>query len=49
MTLREQMDLFEMEIIRSALERNKQIVTRAAKELGLSESTLRYRMQRLAL
>ena len=47
--LRKQMDRLEMEIIRNALERNNRIVTRAAKELGLSESTLRYRMYRLGL
>lgn len=45
--LRDQIDRLEAEIIRTALERNRNIVTRAAKELGLSESTLRYRMQRL--
>lgn len=48
-SLREQMDSFEAEIIRVALERHHRIVTRAAKELGLSESTLRYRMQRLGI
>ncbi|GEM_PF-3939002 len=48
-SLREQMDSFEAEIIRNALERHHRIVTRAAKELGLSESTLRYRMQRLGI
>ena len=47
--LRKQMDRLETEIIRNALERHGRIVTRAAKELGLSESTLRYRMYRLGL
>ncbi|MBN1551880.1 sigma 54-interacting transcriptional regulator [bacterium] len=47
--LRKQLDHLEGEIIRTALERNNHIVTRAASELGLSESTLRYRMHRLGL
>ncbi|MBN1297029.1 sigma 54-interacting transcriptional regulator [bacterium] len=47
LNLREQMDILEKNLIRIALERHDQIVTRAAKDLGLSESTLRYRMQRL--
>jgi two-component system, NtrC family, response regulator AtoC len=47
--LRKQLDHLESEIIRQALERNNRIVTRAANELGLSESTLRYRMHRLKL
>ncbi len=47
--LRKQLDRLEAEIIRQALERNNKIVTRAAGQLGLSESTLRYRMHRLHL
>ncbi len=47
LTFRDQMDRFEVTLIRSALEQHNNIVTRAAKALGLSESTLRYRMQRL--
>lgn len=47
LNLREQMDNLETNLIRVALERNNQVVTRAARDLGLSESTLRYRMQRL--
>ena len=49
LNLREQMDQLETNLIRIALDRNKNIVTRAATALGLSESTLRYRMQRLNL
>ncbi|MBN1356634.1 sigma 54-interacting transcriptional regulator [bacterium] len=47
--LRKQMDRLEIEIIRRALQRNNLIVTRAAEELGMSESTLRYRMHRLKI
>lgn len=49
LNLREQMDQLEVNLIRIALDRNKQVVTRAASALGLSESTLRYRMQRLKI
>ncbi len=47
LSFRDQMDRFEALLIREALEENNYIVTRAARALGLSESTLRYRMQRL--
>lgn len=40
---------FEKELIARALERNRQIVTKAARELGISESTLRYKMGSLGL
>ncbi|MCD4652862.1 sigma 54-interacting transcriptional regulator, partial [bacterium] len=49
LNLRDQMGQLETNLIRIALDRNKQIVTRAANDLGLSESTLRYRMQRLKI
>lgn len=49
LNLREQMDALETDLILIAMERNKNIVTKAAKALGLSESTLRYRMQRLQI
>jgi DNA-binding NtrC family response regulator len=48
-SLRDQMDRIECEIIRHALGQNKMIVTRAASDLGMSESTLRYRMHRLKI
>ena len=41
------MDALETNLILIAMERNRNIVTKAARALGLSESTLRYRMQRL--
>ncbi len=47
LNLREQMDALETNLILIAMERNRNIVTKAARSLGLSESTLRYRMQRL--
>lgn len=47
LNLREQMDALETNLILIAMERNRNIVTKAARALGLSESTLRYRMQRL--
>jgi DNA-binding NtrC family response regulator len=47
--LRRQLDTLETNLILLALERNRNIVTKAAKALGLSESTLRYRMQRLKI
>lgn len=47
--LRQQLDTLETNLILGALERNRKIVTKAAKSLGLSESTLRYRMQRLKI
>ncbi len=47
--LRQQLDMLETNMIRIALERNRNIVTKAAEALGLSESTLRYRMQRLKI
>ncbi len=40
---------FEKELISRALERNRQVVTQAARELGISESTLRYKMESLGL
>ena len=49
MGLRCQLDALETSLILTALEQNRKIVTKAAKALGLSESTLRYRMQRLKI
>jgi DNA-binding NtrC family response regulator len=49
LNLRQQLDMLETNLIRIALERNRSIVTKAAESLGLSESTLRYRMQRLKI
>ena len=40
---------FERELIRQALERNRFVGTRAARELGISESTLRYKMESLGI
>jgi len=40
---------FEKELIRQALERNRFIGTKTAKELGISESTLRYKIENLGI
>jgi len=47
--LPERLKEIEKEIILSALEENGNVQTRAAKSLGISESTLRYRMEILGL
>jgi DNA-binding NtrC family response regulator len=47
--LPEKLRQFERELITQALERNRRIVTQAARELGISESTLRYKMESLGL
>ncbi len=47
--LPEKVRQFERELITQALERNRRIVTHAARELGISESTLRYKMESLGL
>jgi len=40
---------FERDLIRQALERNHYIGTKTARELGISESTLRYKIENLGL
>jgi DNA-binding NtrC family response regulator len=45
--LPEKMREFEKKLILEALERNRFVGTKAAKELGISESTLRYKMDNL--
>ena len=40
---------FEKELIRQALQRNRFVVTQAARELGISESTLRYKIESLGV
>ena len=47
--LPEKMREFEKKLIVEALERNRFIGTKAARELGLSESTLRYKMESLGI
>jgi DNA-binding NtrC family response regulator len=47
--LPEKIRQFERELIRQALERNRRIVTQTARELGISESTLRYKMESLGI
>ncbi len=49
MPLPEKIRQFERELIRQALERNRRIVTQTARELGISESTLRYKMESLGI
>ena len=40
---------FERELIRQALQRNRLVVAQAARELGISESTLRYKIESLGV
>jgi transcriptional regulator with PAS, ATPase and Fis domain len=40
---------FERKLILRALEKNRYVVTKAAKELGISESTLRYKLESLGI
>lgn len=40
---------FERDLIRQALERNRYIGTKTARELGISESTLRYKIENLGI
>ena len=40
---------FERALIRNALEKNRYVGTKTARELGISESTLRYKMESLGL
>ena len=40
---------FEKKLILEALERNRFVGTKTARELGLSESTLRYKMESLGI
>ena len=47
--LPEKMREFEKKLILEALERNRFVGTKAARELGLSESTLRYKMESLGI
>jgi len=47
--LPEKLREFESNLIREALERNRFVGTRTAKDLGISESTLRYKMESLGI
>ncbi|HUU04559.1 MAG TPA: sigma-54 dependent transcriptional regulator [Patescibacteria group bacterium] len=49
MPLPEKIREFEKKLILEALEKNRFVGTKAAKELGLSESTLRYKMESLGI
>jgi len=47
--LPEKLREYETRLIREALERNRFVGTRAARELGISESTLRYKLESLGI
>jgi len=47
--LAEQLDNQEKEMLRSALEKNNWIQTRAARSLGISERVLRYKMAKFGI
>jgi DNA-binding NtrC family response regulator len=47
--LAEKVREFERKLILRALEKNRYVVTKAAKELGISESTLRYKLESLGI
>jgi DNA-binding NtrC family response regulator len=49
MPLPEKLRAFEGQLIREALEKNRYVGTKAAKALGISESTLRYKMESLGI
>jgi DNA-binding NtrC family response regulator len=47
--LQERLDAMERELVRAALERADGVQTQAARELGISERVLRYKMGKLRL
>ena len=47
--LPEKLREYERDLIREALERNRFVGTHAARDLGISESTLRYKMESLGI
>jgi DNA-binding NtrC family response regulator len=47
--LPEKLREYETRLIREALERNRFVGTRTARELGISESTLRYKLESLGI
>ncbi len=49
LTLPEKVREFERTLIRKALEKNRYVGTKTARELGISESTLRYKMESLGI
>lgn len=49
LSLTERLELIEKSLILEALKKHKWVKTRAAKELGISERVLRYRMEKLGI